>query len=114
MLLDPQRTDDNPWVKKAQRLYLASQAQGSDPRPLRELGILLGNDIGQMRAQFNAKSYLVEPLYRDDNLFLWDSDAPPEETRMEDTGFTEAKYARAYRRIIEGVAEKNYEGFAQV
>ncbi len=88
VLLDPTRVDDNPWVVKAKQRYLASQAQGSDPRPLREIGILLGNDIGQMRAQFNAKTYLVEPLYRDDNLFLWDSDAPPEEARMEDAGFT--------------------------
>ena len=89
VLLDPSLTDDNPWVVKAKRLYLASQACGSDPQPLRELGILLGNDLGQMRAQFNAKSYLVEPLYRDDNVFLWDSDTPPESTRTEDAGFTD-------------------------
>jgi len=25
-----------------------------------------------MRVQFNFKTYLIEPLYRDDNLFLWD------------------------------------------
>ncbi len=87
VLLDPTRVDDHPWVAKAKRLYLASQAGGSDARPLRDVGILLGNDIGQMRAQFNAKSYLVEPLYRDDHLFLWDSDAPPEETRREDSGY---------------------------
>ena len=90
VLLDPSRVDDNPWVMKGRRLYLESQARRSDPIPLREIGILLGNDLGQMRAQFNAKTYLVEPLYRDDNLFLWDSDAPPEETRMEDTGFRDA------------------------
>lgn len=89
-LLDPTRVDDNPWVMKGKRLYVESQAQRSDPKPLREIGILLGNDLGQMRAQFNAKTYLVEPLYRDDNLFLWDSDAPPEETRMEDAGFRDA------------------------
>lgn len=87
VLLDPSRTDGNPWVMKGRQLYLASQAQGSDPRPLREVGILLGNDLGQMRAQFNAKTYLVEPPYRDDNLFLWDSDAPPEETKMDDAGW---------------------------
>lgn len=92
-LLDPTRFDDNPWVMKARRLYLASQALGSDPHPLREIGMLLGNDLGQMRAQFNAKSYLVEPLYRDDNLFLWDSDAPPAETQLEDAGFSISKTA---------------------
>lgn len=86
-LLDPSRIDDNPWVTKGRQLFHASQRGGSNAQALREVGILLGNDLGQMRAQFNAKSYLVEPLYRDDNLFLWDSDAPPEETRTEDTGF---------------------------
>lgn len=86
-LLDPERRDDNPWVQKAKRLYFASQADRSDPAVLREIGILLGNDLGQMRAQFNAKTYLIEPPYRDDNLSLWDSDAPPEETRVENNGF---------------------------
>ncbi len=87
VLLEPARVDDNPWVMKGQRLYLESQSNGSDPQALRQVGILLGNDLGQMRAQFNAKTYLIEPLYRDDNLFLWDSDAKPEETRTEDAGF---------------------------
>ena len=32
-----------------------------------------------MRVQFNFKTYLVEPVYRDDNLFLWDlGDAQPQ------------------------------------
>lgn len=86
-LLDPERIDDNPWVMKGVRLFHASQKEGSNPEALREVGSQLGNDIGQMRVQFNAKTYLVEPLYRDDNLFLWDSDAPPEETRLDDSGF---------------------------
>ena len=40
--------------------------------------MLLGNDLGQMRVQFNAKTYVVEPVYRDDGLGLWDfgEDAP--------------------------------------
>ncbi len=85
-LLDPGRIDDNPWVMKGVRLFHASQQQGSDAMALREIGSQLGNDIGQMRAQFNAKNYLVEPLYRDDNLFLWDSEAPPQETQLQDGG----------------------------
>ena len=87
VLLDPTREDDNPWVMKGKRLFYESQSEGSNALALREIGSQLGNDIGQMRAQFNAKSYLVEPVYRDDNLFLWDSDAAPEETREEDAGF---------------------------
>ena len=49
-----------------------------DPAISREIGMLLGNDLGQMRIQFNAKTYVVEPVYRDDGLGLWDfgEDAP--------------------------------------
>src|SRR5260221_14634293 len=43
-----------------------------DPALGREVGMLLGNDLGQMRVQFNAKTYIVEPVYRDDGLGLWD------------------------------------------
>lgn len=83
-LLDPTREDDNPWVMKGRRLFAEFQQQGSDMEKLREIGSLLGNDIGQSRVQFNSKAYVVEPLYRDDNLFLWDSDAPEEETRLQE------------------------------
>src|SRR4029078_8505940 len=38
----------------------------------RQVGGLLGNDLGQMRVQFNARTYVVEPVYRDDGLGLWD------------------------------------------
>ena len=86
-LLDPQHVDDNPWVMKGVRLFHESQRQGNHAQALREIGSQLGNDMGQMRVQFNAKAYLVEPLYRDDNLFLWDSDESPEETRTDDSGF---------------------------
>lgn len=82
-LLDPDYDDGNAWIARARRLYAASQANGSDPAALREVGSLLGNDIGQMRLQFNAKTWLVEPPYRDDNAGLWDSDEPPSETRIE-------------------------------
>lgn len=86
-LLDPARRDDHPWVRKACDLYAASQQHGSHAAALREVGSLLGNDLGQMRAQFNARAYLVEPAYRDDNVFLWMSEAPPEETRWQDSGY---------------------------
>ncbi len=88
-LLDPARLDDNPWVIKARERYAAWQSAGGDADGLRAIGVLLGNDLGQMRVQFNAKSYLPEPLYRDDNLFLWESEAPPEETRTQDEGARE-------------------------
>mgnify|MGYP000414441606 CR=1 FL=1 len=87
VLLDPTREDNNPWVSKARRMFYASQEFGTHPQALRQIGSLLGNDIGQMRSPFNAKSYVIEPVYRDDNLFLWAPEDPPEETRIEDSGF---------------------------
>ncbi len=39
---------------------------------VRRIGGMLGNDLGQMRLQFDARSYVVQPAYRDDNLGLWD------------------------------------------
>ncbi len=86
-LLDPARDDDNPWVSKAVGLYRRWQQDGGDPQALRAIGSVLGNDLGQMRVQFNAKTYAVEPVYRDDNLFLWQPETEPEETRVDDDGY---------------------------
>lgn len=105
-LLDPARRDDHPWVRKACDLYAASQQSGSHAAALREVGSLLGNDLGQMRAQFNSRAYLVEPAYRDDNVFLWLSESPPEETRLQDSGFRPAdEVAQSMPRLDEQVPE---------
>ena len=72
-LIDPDYTDDNPFVQKGRAMFGEAASAGlSDPGLSRTIGNLLGNDLGPMRVQFNFKTYLVEPLYRDDNLFLWD------------------------------------------
>jgi hypothetical protein len=71
-LIDPGYEDDNPFVAKGRRMLAEARARLADPAISRDIGNLLGNDLGQMRVQFNFKTYLVEPLYRDDNLFLWD------------------------------------------
>ncbi|WP_461354548.1 nitric oxide reductase activation protein NorD [Bradyrhizobium sp. USDA 4454] len=81
-LIDPDYQDPDAWVTKGRRLFADAAARWTDPAISREIGGLLGNDIGQMRLQFNAKSYVVEPAYRDDNLALWDfgdqADSPTE------------------------------------
>jgi nitric oxide reductase NorD protein len=94
VLLDPQREDSDPWVMKAQRWYHASQQEGSNPAVLRELGSVLGNDLGQMRVQFNARTYMIEPVYRDDNLFMWTSETPPEENYIHEGGFSGNEHAQ--------------------
>ncbi|MFM9915863.1 MAG: hypothetical protein ACKVOX_08650 [Rhizobacter sp.] len=89
-LLLPEENDPHPWVVKGRGLFFGSAAQGrvdqaasacagagfqpgpiDDPASLRHIASLLGNDIGQMRLSFNAKTYRVQPTYRDDNHWLW-------------------------------------------
>jgi Mg-chelatase subunit ChlD len=76
-LCDPGYADDNPWVTKGRAMFLAALPEWHDPAISRRIGGLLGNDLGQMRVQFNARTYVVEPPYRDDNQGLWDFGAAP-------------------------------------
>jgi nitric oxide reductase NorD protein len=79
-LFDPSYQDAHGFVAKGVDLFGA--ADPDDPAASRRIGGLLGNDLGQMRVQFNARTHAVEPAYRDDNLGLWDfgaeADATPE------------------------------------
>ncbi len=84
-LFDPACDDADGFVGKGRDLFAAALPRIADPAISREIGMLLGNDLGQMRVQFNAKTYVVEPLYRDDGLGLWDfgENAPPEAETLE-------------------------------
>ena len=78
-LIDPAYEDDDPWVNKGRLLFHEQRNNLKDQNISRTIGSLLGNDIGQMRVQFNPKTYIVEPSYRDDNVGIWDfGDNPPE------------------------------------
>jgi nitric oxide reductase NorD protein len=78
-LIDKAYEDDNPFVTKGRRMFAEAGGRLTVPAVSREIGNLLGNDLGQMRVQFNFKTYLVEPVYRDDNMFLWDlGDSQPQ------------------------------------
>jgi nitric oxide reductase NorD protein len=80
-LLDPQYTDPHPWVRKTCSVFHAAAAT---PEGIRQAASTLGNDVGQMRMPFNARLYLVEPAYRDDNTHLWapDPQDPPATTPL--------------------------------
>lgn len=85
-LIDPGYADDDPWVNKGRTMFFDCRDQWGDQAISRKIGGLLGNDLGQMRIQFNAKTYLVEPSYRDDNTGMWNfGDPPPEESPTEET-----------------------------
>ena len=77
-LFDSSYNDDDSFVARGRRMFEARLPRLGEPAISREIGMLLGNDLGQMRVQFNAKTYVVEPVYRDDGLGLWDfgDDAP--------------------------------------
>ncbi len=76
-LLDPDYCDDDGFVEKGRALFGA--ADWADPRMSRSIGGLLGHDMGQMRLPFDARTYAVEPVYRDDNMHLWELPEAPEE-----------------------------------
>jgi len=76
-LLDPGYDDPDGFVAKGRALFAAADLD--DASISRAIGGLLGNDLGQMRVQFNAKTYAVEPAYRDDNMHLWDLPDTPDD-----------------------------------
>lgn len=71
-LIDPSYHDDHGWIEKGRELFATAKTDWHDPAISRHIGGLLGNDIGQMRLQFNPRAYIIEPPYRDDNMGLWD------------------------------------------
>ncbi|WP_367277017.1 nitric oxide reductase activation protein NorD [Bradyrhizobium sp.] len=71
-LFDPAYADDDAFLAKGRAMFAAAMPGIGEAAISREIGMLLGNDLGQMRVQFNVKTYVVEPVYRDDGLGLWD------------------------------------------
>ncbi|MFK7867603.1 MAG: nitric oxide reductase activation protein NorD [Roseobacter sp.] len=77
-LIDPEFHPTHGWVKKGVEMFHAAAGRVHDPAISRQIGNILGNDLGQTRVQFDAVGYIVQPDYRDDNLGLWDLPADPE------------------------------------
>lgn len=100
-LIDPDYVDGHGWVAKGREMFAAAADDWHDPAISRSIGGLLGNDLGQMRAQFNAKTYVVEPVYRDDNQGLWDfgvaTPAPENETFIDSVRFEQNEDATSDR-----------------
>ncbi len=83
-LIDPEYSDTNGWVEKGKRLFEeAFAATPNDQTFCRRIGGLLANDLGQMRLQFDARNYVVQPAYRDDNLGIWTFDEEPDLIEMD-------------------------------
>ncbi|CAN0604064.1 unnamed protein product, partial [Ectocarpus sp. 12 AP-2014] len=86
-LIDADFHPTHGWVRKGVEMFQAASARLHDPAVSRQIGNILGNDLGQTRVQFDAMSYVVQPAYRDDNLGLWelpcDPDTPPPSEEFE-------------------------------
>lgn len=86
-LFDPAHEDGHAWVAKVRRMFFSADGRLAldTPERLREAASRLGNDLGQMRLNFNAAGWRVEPAYRDDNHHLWiaDDSLPPSATPLE-------------------------------
>lgn len=83
-LIDNEFVDKDGWVQKGRNMFFEKSNDMTDPSMCRRIGVLLGNDLGQMRLQFNAKTYVIEPAYRDDNMGLWDISDQNDEEESED------------------------------
>ncbi len=85
-LLDEDYEDNAPWIVRAKELFYDQRDYWEDQSISRMIGGLIGNELGQMRVQFNARTFVVEPVYRDDNTGLWDFEDPgqpaPEDEEM--------------------------------
>ena len=73
-LVDENYIDGNGWITRAKDMFFTNKERWKDQTISRELGNLLGNDMGQMRIQFNPKDYLPDPIYRDENSGIWNFD----------------------------------------
>jgi hypothetical protein len=89
-LIDPDFVDNNPWVRKGREMFFDSREEWQDQSISRRIGGLLGNDLGQMRVQFNQRTYVVQPPYRDDNLGIWDFGEPTAEPSEDSETITES------------------------
>ncbi len=92
-LIDPGYIDGDAWVEKGRALFFAAADDWGSAAVSRSIGGLLGNDLGQMRVSFNAKTYVVEPAYRDDNAGVWVASEPPAPDAETETWLEAAKIA---------------------
>ncbi|MCC7548442.1 MAG: VWA domain-containing protein [Burkholderiales bacterium] len=91
-LIDPGYHDENAFVARGRHMFAQALDQLEVPAISREIGALLGDDFGRMRVPFDFRTYVIEPLYRDDNLHLWDmGDAGEQRSDDQETILQSAK-----------------------
>ncbi len=86
-LLDPSHHDPHPWIARVKAMFFKADGRTlalATADEVRRAASVLGNDIGQMRLPFNARTYAVHAACRDDNSHLWlpDDSLPPSDAEL--------------------------------
>jgi hypothetical protein len=82
-LLDDDYIDDHPMVARARQLF-NEHPDIQSPNFAREVGVPLAREIDRFgMTEFSPKMMMHEAAYRDDNRFIWWSDAYDEELALE-------------------------------
>lgn len=106
-LLEPSYVDPHPWIAKARSLCAAGALH--DSARLRQAASVLGHDLGQMRLQFDARTWVITPAYRDDNAHLWlpdDSSEADRPTAEQPEGARLAAQAERHQHRVKSDADK--------
>ena len=87
ILLDPSQHDPHPWIARVKALFFKADGRTLallSAQDVRNAASVLGNEIGQMRLPFNARTYAVHAACRDDNSHLWlpDDSLPPSDAEL--------------------------------
>lgn len=86
-LLEPAHHDPHPWIARVKAMFFKADGRTlalPTADDVRRAASVLGNDIGQMRLPFNARTYAVHAACRDDNSHLWlpDDSLPPSDAEL--------------------------------
>lgn len=84
-LIAPEHADPDAWIARARLMFFEAEPEWHDSAISRRIGGLLGNDLGQMRLQFDGLHHVVEPVYRDDNKGLWHFERTGDEAEEDDS-----------------------------
>jgi Mg-chelatase subunit ChlD len=84
-LLHDQIQIEDYWVNKARNLFFSVMTVSGleDYDKYRAIASVLANDLGQMRIQFNAQTYVNPVKYRDDNSYLWNLNTQGSDPELE-------------------------------
>jgi len=70
-VLDADYKDESQWVQKGRNLIHSNTQLLHDANKSKDIGLILANDLGQMRMPLNSGKYEQLVIYRDDNSCLW-------------------------------------------